>query len=129
MCKDFKKRIEEIINQYPTTIINFFTKPMKWLPTKIEYYSCYNQCTYFPKGISKKIHDTIEKFNFLGYSQEFMLRRSLYRMKTKVLTYRPCLVQHIDNGSLMGKYVSFCRRTPYFIDYLDELGITYDEAK
>jgi hypothetical protein len=27
LCKDFKKRIEEVINQYPDKIINFFTRP------------------------------------------------------------------------------------------------------
>ena len=42
--------------------------------------------------------------------------------------YRPCLVQHIDDRSLIGNNLRNDRRTPYFIDYLEDLDITYEEA-
>jgi hypothetical protein len=42
--------------------------------------------------------------------------------------YRPCLVQHLDNSSLIDNIAEGHRRTPYFIDYLDELNISYDQA-
>ena len=52
---------------------------------------------------------------------------ALKSMKLSYLVYRPCLVQHIDYNSL----ISNCnkRRSPYFIDYLEELNITYEEAR
>lgn len=129
LCKDFKKRIEEIINRNPDMIINFFTFPMQYMRTTIANFHCYNQCCYFPQGLPKQLHDTIINKNLLHRRQEVMLREALFRMKIKTLVYRPCLVQHIDNGSLMGHYPSFERRSPYFSDYLDELGITYKEAE
>lgn len=129
LCKDFKNRIEKVINEYPDKIINFFTFPTTYMTTQFQNFHCYNQCCYFPKGLPKKLHDTITEQKIFHRRQEVMLREALFRMKIKTLVYRPCLVQHIDNGSLMGYTPSFSRRTPYFIDYLDELGITYKEAR
>ena len=43
--------------------------------------------------------------------------------------YKPCLVQHLDYNSLIGHDdVTRMRRSPYFIDCLDDLGMTFDEA-
>jgi hypothetical protein len=44
------------------------------------------------------------------------------------IQYRPCLVQHLDSKSLVNNLAIGYRRTPYFIDYLDELNISYDQA-
>lgn len=129
LCKDFKNRIEKVINEHPDEIINFFTFPTTYMKTSVQNFHCYNQCCYFPKGLPKKLHDTIFEKNLLHRRQEVMLREALFRIGIKTLVYRPCLVQHIDNGSLMGHHPAFSRRTPYFIDYLDELGITYEEAR
>lgn len=134
LCKDFKKKIEEVINQYPNDIINFFTLPMKYFKTKKEYGFCYNQCTYYPKGISNMIANEIEYIleNDIRYKNcpqyDILEDRALYNLKIKHIKYRPCLIQHLDNGSIMNNNVNFCRRSPYFIDYLEELGISYKEA-
>lgn len=130
LCKDFKKKIEEAISLYPNDIINFFTEPMRYMKTKKGGCFSYNQCVYFPKGFGKIIYDTVNKYNIRKERQEVIMRDSLLRLHKMYIIYRPCLVQHIDDGSLMGHdKVKFCRRSPYFIDYLDELGLTHEEAE
>ena len=66
-----------------------------------------------------KQYDTIESY-------------ALRDLKLKVINYRPCLIQHKDNKSLMGNDNKFpykiLRCTPYFVDYLDELGIPYEDS-
>lgn len=128
LCKDFKKRIEEVINTYPNELINFFTQPTTYFPTKKLSFFCYNQCVYFPKGFAKLIKDTLCKYNIDLNRQEVIMRESLNKLKLKHLCYRPCLVQHIDKGSLMNHNPSFCRRSPFFIDYLEELNIPYENS-
>lgn len=128
LCKDFKNRIEEVIKERPSEVINFFTNPCGYFRPKHEYFFCYNQCTFYPKGFSKILHDKIVECRLDYGRQELMVRTALIKLRKRHFVYRPCLVQHIDNGSLMGHNVNFCRRSPYFIDYLDELGITYEEA-
>ena len=128
LCKDFKKRVEEVISKYPNKMINFFTYPDRYFKSQFQYFFCYNQCHYFPKGLPKQIHDKIMELSLNYSSQELLLRRSLYSLKIRTLNYRPCLVQHIDNGSLMNHNPNFNRRSPYFIDYLDELGMDYKDV-
>lgn len=129
LCKDFKNRIEKVIAEHPNDIINFFSGPLEYQP---EGYSshrfCWNQCTYFPKGIGKKIVDILRNNNFKTNSAEANMRFALIELDMNYYIYRPYLVQHIDDGSLMGHNTKHKRRSPFFIDYLDELGITYDEA-
>ena len=133
LCKDFKNKIEEVINQYPDEIINFFTYPMRYFKTIKESGFCYNQCTYYPKGMTLLIANEIEYIleNDIRYKNcpqyDILENRALYNLKIKHIKYRPCLVQHLDYNSLVGNCPN-SRRTPYFIDYLDELGISYDEA-
>lgn len=134
LCKDFKNRIEEVINQYPNDIINFFTVPMKYFKTKKEYGFCYNQCTYYPKGKALLIANEIEYVlkNDTRYKNcpqyDILENVALFNLKIKHIKYRPCLIQHLDNGSIMNNNVSFCRRSPFFIDYLEELNISYNET-
>lgn len=131
LCKDFKKRIEEVISKHPNDIINFFTLPYEWrregytLPRKF----CYNQCTYFPKGISKQIVDAFLKTNTETNSAERIMKVALKKLKLNHYVYIPFLVQHLDNDSIMNHKKFYKRRSPFFIDYLDELGITYEEAR
>ena len=140
LCKDFKNRIEKVIHKYPNKIINFFTMPMKYFYKEITgiagHNFCYNQCTYIPKELLKMLGTKINEIIKNGYTKKYLGRESpeayikyaLCELQIGTLTYRPCLVQHIDDGSLMNHTSSFSRRTPFFIDYLDELGITYEEA-
>jgi len=129
LCKDFKKRIEEIINQYPNKIINFFTSPKDYFTTIEDQRFCYNQCTYYPKGVAKEIAKIMAQYpNFtLGY--DVLEARAIKQLGLTVVRYRPCLVQHLDNDTFISKFTNHERRTPFFIDYLDELGINYEQAK
>lgn len=129
LCKNFKKRIEEVINKHPNDIVNFFSKPCEYIRPRYEHFFCYNQCTFYPKGFSKVLHDKIIEYHLESNRQEVMMKNVLIKLKKYSFVYRPCLVQHIDKGSLMGhNNVKFCRRSPYFADYLEELGITYEQA-
>lgn len=42
--------------------------------------------------------------------------------------YRPCLVQHLDFDTLIQESPQGNRRCIYFIDYLKELNIEYEDA-
>lgn len=135
LCKDFKNKIEETINQYPNELINFFTLPMMYFKTKKEFSFSYNQCTYYPKGKALLIANEIEYIlendpKYKGCPQyDILENRALINLNIKHVKYRPCLIQHLDNGSIMNNNVSYSRITPYFIDYLEELKITYSEAR
>lgn len=136
LCKDFDKRINEVVSRFPKDIINFFTLPNTYLmPISVsdaEMY-CYNQCMFFPKGVSGKIADIIETNNINNgkNTPEMMIKLvKCGHPEITIINYRPCLVQHIDGKSLIGDNSKIGhRRSPYFVDYLDELGITYTEAK
>jgi len=129
LCNNFKQRIEEVISKHPTDIINFFNRPLIWRRESYLRGFCYNQCTYFPKGMGHKIVETFATLNILTHSAERILRESLNKLNLKYYGYYPFLVQHLDDGSLMNHDLSYKRRSPYFIEYLEELGISYEEAK
>lgn len=130
LCKDFKKRIEEAINQYPDKIINFFTRPREWFPTHENKNFLYNQCTYYPKGIALIVANEMERLRKDNPKLQYDLLedRALRNLGMTHIQYRPCLVQHLDNNSLIGNIARGYRRTLYFIDYLDELNISYHQA-
>jgi hypothetical protein len=56
-----------------------------------------------------------------------LLNDTLKALGIRNLNYRPCLVQHIDGLSLLTGII-YNRQSIYFKDYLDELGIKYDDA-
>ena len=126
LCKDFKNKIEQVIKEHRDRVINFFTYPLAYFPTGESTTFMYNQCTYYPKGVAKLIADEMKKItNIKQY--DVIENIALKNIRLKHIRYRPCLVQHIDKGSLIGN-TSVNRNTPYFIDYLEELGISYDDA-
>jgi len=130
LCRNFKERVEAVINQYPDKIINFFTDPTHYFPTSEGQVFYFNQCTYYPKGIAKKLAEEMRKIEeeFPGkYQYDVIESKALNKLGIKHLKYRPCLVQHLDNGSLIGNK-SYSRRTIYFIDYLDDASINYSQA-
>ena len=125
LCKDFEKRIKEVIDKYPNDIINFFT------PNTIYKYRrfgdfAYNQCTYYPKGLAKIISKKMTEFN-KKMQYDLLENLALISLNLTYIQYKPDLVQHIDFNSLIQK-IKHIRRSIHFIDYLDELGITYNEA-
>lgn len=134
LCKDFKKRIEEVINQYPNKIINFFTQPKEWFLTKESRFFYYTQCVYYPKGVALIVANEMErlwddklKLQY-GLLYDLLENRALNTLNMTHVQYRPCLVQHLDKSSLIDNIAEGHRRSPYFIDYLDELNISYDQA-
>lgn len=130
LCKNFKQRIEDVISNYKDKVINFFTFPLKYFETRESKRFANNQCTYYPKGLAKIIADHMKLFVNKSTSYSEIESLALENMKLKHLQYRPCLVQHNDfQPSLIQKHhIPVPRVTLYFIDYLDELGISYEDA-
>lgn len=131
LCKDFKNRIENAIKEHPKKIINFFESPLQYYKTEERdgkrYY--WNQCTYYPKGVGAKIAKQMKKV-WEEHPEEKQYDRimaiALDELGMTYISYRPCLVQHLDKGSLIGNSCGL-RTTIYFIDYLEEANISYDE--
>lgn len=130
LCKDFKKKIEEVIKQYPDKIINFFTRPNDYFTTHESSTFAYNQCTYYPKGVAFKLAVKMEEgFKRNPRAQYDILENNALReLGITHVQYRPCLVQHLDKDSLVGNMAQGHRRSPYFIDYLEELNIDYSSS-
>ena len=131
LCENFKGKIEEVIKQYPNDIINFFYKPTTYFTTHYTTKYCWNQCTYYPKGVALTVADEMEKARETAPSLPYdeLEDVALYRLGMTHVVHRPCLVQHIDKDSLIQEYDSNgSRRTIYFEDYLNELGIDYKDA-
>lgn len=143
LCKDFNKRLETVVKQYPGRVINFFTRPWEYFKTKESSEFSWNQCTYYPKGLAKKIamamrviyKDMLENKDKLdkkyitsaGYIQYGRLEsNALEKLGIKHIQFRPCLVQHLDFKSLIGNDDGSDRTTLYFVDYLDNLKINYE---
>ena len=130
LCKDFKNKIEGAIKQHHNKIINFFTRPKEWFTTHESNWFVYNQCTYYPRGIALTIANEMEKLrkNMLNLQYDVLENNALINLGISHVQYRPCLVQHIDSNSIVGNAATGYRRTPYFIDYLEELNIDYGVA-
>ena len=130
LCDNFKEEIEKVIAQYPDYIINFFTEPFRYFTThKTEFFS-YNQCTYYPKGVTKILADEMTKLldKYKTKSWNLVEHRALINLGIVHYVYRPSLVQHKDVKSILNNGAQLNRSTIYFKDYLDKLGITLEEA-
>ena len=134
LCKNFKEEIEKVINEHPTDIINFFSRPKDYFTTHYTNSFVYNQCTYFPKGLTKLLADEMMKC----YIPEERVHRRIQRYGSLLcsvliqlgiphINYRPTLVQHIDKNSTYDG-LTMMRNTIYFKDYLDEIGIDMTQA-
>lgn len=129
LCKDFKNRIESVIEQYKDKVVNFFYKPRNYFYTKEQKHFCWNQCVYYPKEILKVLSVEMRKQYELKplMAHDEVENIALNCLGIKNVVYRPCLVQHLDFKSLVGN-TSKNRITPYYIDYLEELEISYEKA-
>ncbi|MCR5787166.1 MAG: hypothetical protein K6G28_05650 [Acholeplasmatales bacterium] len=130
LCNDFKSLIENVIKQYPNKIINFFTKPNEYFTTHESQSFAFNQCTYYPKGIGKKLSKKMKAIREYNPNIQYdtLEYRAMLELRILNLKYRPCLVQHLDMGSLIQSHSLGMRTSPYFIDYFKYLGINYEEA-
>lgn len=128
LCKNFKMRIEKAISEYPDRLINFFTDWSLYFTTHTTlgiFRS--NQCTYYPKGLSNTISDKMKELYSSKVGYDVIEHWALQTLSIPHVKYRPCLVQHIDYKSIITPGI-YSRRSPYFIDYLEELKISYEEA-
>lgn len=130
LCKDFKDKIEDVIRQYPNDIINFFYNPSTYFTTNYSSNFCWNQCTYYPKGIALQVAEEMSRVrkNLPNMQYDMLENVALQNLGMRHVQHRPCLVQHVDNGSLIQDNSCPTRRTIYFEDYLNELGIDYKDA-
>lgn len=130
-CEDFQREIEKAINEYPNKIINFFYRPMVYMQTKeIEgKYFIYNQCVYYPKGIAKMLAEKLEELlkgesdiEKFAKSYDQLQGKALNLMGIDFISYRPCLIQHIGQKSILGNsgYGNF--QTPFFLDDIKNLN-------
>ena len=129
LCHGFLQEIEKAVSLYPSFVINFFTKPFDYFTTHIEFaHFVYNQCTYYPQGVSKKIADRMILINDHRAAYDVLQNRAMTNLSIPYVIWRPCPVQHLDLDTLISESTSHRRRTRFFKDYLDELGITMEEA-
>lgn len=123
LCNNFKERIEDVISRYPNNIINFFNVDSR-CKIIIDNYLMWNQCTYYPKGISKKIAEIMEKYDDGKTPYDSLELKAIKELHLMCVQYKPDLVQHIDKDTLIQDKPRN-RRSYLFIDYFDELGIDY----
>lgn len=130
LCHNFKQRIEDVISQYPNRIVNFFNATYRYYPIHESDAFAYNQCTYYPKGLAAKVSQCMKQIDSqfkIRYQYDVLEGKALKQLGIKFIKYKPCLVQHIDKATLIQSHHT-PRRSIFFIDYLDELGITYQEC-
>lgn len=133
LCKNFKNEIEAVIKKYPNCVIQFFTDPGIYENTFLRSAPFeWNQCTYYPKGVARQIAMAMKKLKPY-FSQENKLYSKLENLAMMILhiphiVYRPCLVQHMDNKSILQPENTKTRATIWFKDYLDEAGFDYNTA-
>ena len=132
LCNNFKEKIKEVIKEHPNDIINFFYNPYTYFTSHYIDHFSWNQCTYYPKGLGKVIAEAMENYQLrfpkLTFQYDLLENVALKQLHIPVYVYRPCLVQHIDYSSLIQQNGLRGRRTPYYIGYLEELGIDYKDA-
>ena len=129
LCTDFLTEINKAISTYPDKIINFFTRPTEYFQTHEDNRFLYNQCTYYPKGVAKIVAEEMESIWIKNPNLQYDIieDKALKNLKITHIQYRPCLIQHLDNNSLIGNKTDF-RRTLFFLDDLNKLNISYSQA-
>lgn len=134
LCEDFINKIENIINHFPNDIINFYFQPLKYQITgkQLGKNFVFNQCVYYPKGVAKQIAEEMEnilKTNFKFEQYDKLQAKAMSNLGINFISYKPMLVQHIGNKSLLGNKWINNARTIYFIDDLNKLKLDYDDCK
>ena len=81
------------------------------------------------KFLGEEIYRNQHEKGFLE-TPEKAIKRVFKEYNLICYNYKPCLVQHLDYDSIIGhNQVVNQRRSPYFIDYLDDLGLTLKDAQ
>lgn len=126
LCRNFLDKINNVIEKYKENIINFFYSPSRYMKTQLQYVFCWNQCVYYPNKLLKLLAKEMRRWYTVmpNRPHDDVENIALSSLKLGNVVYRPCLVQHIDNNSLIS--VPGKRRTPFFIDYVEDMGLDYD---
>ena len=104
LCKDFVNEITKVIKSYPGVIINFFDSPIEYYTTHYTTHAfCYNQCTFYPKGISGKLVEPMIRLRQPYNQYDTLVNKAIQDLKLVYVRYRPTLVQHIDYNTLIQK--------------------------
>lgn len=143
LCQGFKEKVERVIKNNSNMIINFYSEPDYYFQTEIKDCLSWNQCVYYPK---EQIHFLMEEMKKRVAEQNLPSLVSYSRLQTvimrehgiKVLNCRPCYVQHLNYNTTVfidysfesiNKHFNNDRRTPFFEDYLNQLGIDYNNKE
>ena len=103
LCKDFKRRIEEVISKYPNKVINFFQFPCHtYFKTHESDVFLQNQCTYYPKGLTVKLAQEMRRIHKdkPQLCTDEVENLALIELGETHIKYRPCLVQHLNFDSM-----------------------------
>ena len=67
-------------------------------------------------------------YNRASAGYDLIENEAIHKLRLYIYLYRPCLVQHMDDFSLIGKSKVYAtdRITLYFKDYLDKYNIDYN---
>ena len=128
LCNNFEEEIEEVIRNHPNEIIQFYTKPCSYFTSHYSQTFTYNQCTYYPKGVGMILANKMKLYNRASAGYDLIENEAIHKLRLYIYLYRPCLVQHMDDFSLIGKSKVYAtdRITLYFKDYLDKYNIDYN---
>lgn len=130
LCKDFDSRLKKCLEETNAKIVNFFYDPLRYYKSRKTRCLLWNQCIWYSKSILKDLSVKMRELYTKHPEQphDEVENEAVNSLFLSVYVPRPCLVQHIDKGSLIQKEECGNRRTPYFIDYLEELRMSYEEA-
>lgn len=133
LCQNFLEEVNKAIERFPNKIINFFQRPIYYRQIVESQDIEFNQCTYYPAHTAGKIAEVMKTLPRISTGQKknmysLLESTALKQLGWTLIQYRPHLVQHKDLDTTLFLYTIHFRRSLYFLDYLTELGITYEEA-
>lgn len=133
LCQNFLEEVHKAIERFPNKIINFFQRPHHYRPIIESQDIEFNQCTYYPAHTASKIAEVMKTLPRALTGQKknmysLLESTALKQLGWTLIQYRPHLVQHKDLDTTLFLYTTHFRRSLYFLDYLTELGITYEEV-
>jgi len=127
LCKNFKERIMKIINEHPDDYINFFCYPVNYFQSRYSSVFTWQQCVYRPKSKASLVLEKMKTLNNGNIPTDDLEGMALFSLRMENYQPRPCIVQHIDNNTLIQTRTILKRRiTPYFIDWFEKNNITYE---
>jgi hypothetical protein len=127
ITRDLFKKLELIISERPSEVIQFFSMRGDDIKIGSRYDSgrkfMMNQCFYLPPGYSKMIHDYYptwpqKEIHKTGY--DILIADFLKERKEKYYIHVPSLVQHRVCKSVINPKRPVCRQSKTFVDGIDD---------